>query len=86
MSRFCGILSTYMDRPVVDMTGLAGFYDFTLKFEGSQTGVEAKLTMRDWFTSSVFTDIQKQLGLQFAADRAPLDYVVVDHVEKPSEN
>jgi uncharacterized protein (TIGR03435 family) len=86
MPRFCGILSIYMDRPVIDMTGLGGSYDFTLKFESTQTGAEAKLALRDWFTSSLFTDIQKQLGLQLAADKAPIDYLVVDQVEKPSEN
>jgi len=86
LPRFCGILSTYMDRPVIDMTGLGGSYDFTLKFETTQTGGEAKLALRDWFTSSLFTDIQKQLGLQLAADKAPIDYLVVDRVEKASEN
>jgi uncharacterized protein (TIGR03435 family) len=86
MPRFCGILSIYMDRPVIDMTGLVESYDFTLKLESTQNGVEAKLTLRDWFMSSLFTDIQKQLGLQLAADKAPIDYLVVDHVEKPSEN
>jgi uncharacterized protein (TIGR03435 family) len=86
MPRFCGILSIYVDRPVIDMTGLGGSYDFTLKFESTQTGAEAKFALRDWFTSSLFTDIQKQLGLQLVADKAPVDYLVVDHVEKPSEN
>jgi uncharacterized protein (TIGR03435 family) len=86
MPRFCGILSIYMDRPVIDMSGLDGAYDFTLKFESTQTGAEAKFALRDWFTSSLFTDIQTQLGLQLASDKAPVDYLVVDHVEKPSEN
>ena len=42
----------------------------TQKLEGTETGAQAKLTLRDWFTSSLFTDIQKQLGLQLVADIA----------------
>jgi uncharacterized protein (TIGR03435 family) len=40
----------------------------------------------DWSTSSIFTDIEKQLGLKLEADRAPVDTLVIDHAEKPSEN
>jgi uncharacterized protein (TIGR03435 family) len=42
--------------------------------------------LNDWSSSSVFTDIQKQLGLKLESDKAPVDNLVVDHVEKPSEN
>ncbi|HEY6393677.1 MAG TPA: TIGR03435 family protein, partial [Bryobacteraceae bacterium] len=43
-------------------------------------------SMRNWASSSVFSDIQKQLGLKLEADKAPVDHLVIDHVEKPSEN
>lgn len=42
--------------------------------------------LNDWSLSSIFSDIQQQLGLRLEADRAPVDNLVVDHVEKPSEN
>jgi uncharacterized protein (TIGR03435 family) len=42
--------------------------------------------MNDWSTSSIFSDIQKQLGLKLEADKSPVDGLVVDHVEKPSAN
>jgi uncharacterized protein (TIGR03435 family) len=42
--------------------------------------------MSDWSSSSIFSDIQKQLGLQLISGKAPGDYLVIDHVEKPSEN
>jgi uncharacterized protein (TIGR03435 family) len=51
---------------------------------------EAKRTlaagMRNWSSSSIFSDIQKQLGLKLEADKGPVDHLVIDHVEKPSEN
>jgi uncharacterized protein (TIGR03435 family) len=69
---------------VVDLTGLKGSYDFTLK---SNLPTEAeKAALSEWFSSSIFTDIQRQLGLQLETDKAPVDYLVVDHVEQPSEN
>jgi len=42
--------------------------------------------MRNWSSSSIFSDIQKQLGLKLEADKAAVDHLVIDHVEKPSEN
>jgi uncharacterized protein (TIGR03435 family) len=42
--------------------------------------------MNDWSSSSIFSDIQTQLGLKLEADKAPVDSLVVDHVEKPSAN
>jgi bla regulator protein BlaR1 len=84
MARFASMLSVRMDRPVVDLTGLKGSYDFTLK-SNLPTETE-KTALSDWFSSSIFTDIQRQLGLQLETDKAPVDYLVVDHVEQPSEN
>ncbi len=84
MARFASMLSVRMDRPVVDLTSLKGSYDFTLK---SNLPAEAdKAALSEWFSSSIFTDIQRQLGLQLETDKAPIDYLVVDHVEQPSEN
>ena len=40
--------------------------------------------MNDWSASSIFSDIQTQLGLKLEAARLPVDGLVVDHVEKPS--
>jgi uncharacterized protein (TIGR03435 family) len=43
-------------------------------------------SMRDWTGTSIFSDIQKQLGLKLEADRAPVDNIVIDHAQRPSEN
>ena len=79
-----------MGRPVLDMTGLKGTYDFSLRLdilEGLTNGdSDNKPKVADWSTSSIFTDIEKQLGLKLEADRAPVDTLVIDHAEKPSEN
>jgi bla regulator protein BlaR1 len=84
MARFARMLSQYMDRPVLDSTGLTASFDFTLSLQGGQAG--GKATLVDWFSSSIFSDIERQLGLRLEADKGQVDYLVVDHVEQPSEN
>jgi bla regulator protein BlaR1 len=63
-------------RMVVDQTGLKGRYDFTMK---SATGVDAD-------GPSLFTAIEEQLGLKLVSTKAPLEVIVVDHVERPDAN
>ena len=88
--RFCAFLSGRMGRPVVDQTGLSGLYDFTLRLdtlEGLSTSdPDFKIKFSDWSSSSIFSDIQKQLGLQLVPGKEPVDYLVIDHVEPPTEN
>jgi uncharacterized protein (TIGR03435 family) len=88
--RFCAFLSGRMGRPVVDPTSLTGVYDFTLKLdtlEGISTAdPDFKAKVSDWSSSSIFSDIQKQLGLQLVSGKSSVDYLVIDHVERPSED
>jgi uncharacterized protein (TIGR03435 family) len=65
-------------RVVVDKTGLTGNYEFTLRYTSQLTpGADAL---------SVFTAIEEQLGLKLVPDRAPLRAMVVDHIERPTED
>lgn len=52
--------------------------------DAAKTAIAA--AVNDWASSSIFTDIQRELGLKLEADKAPVDNLVIDHVEKPSEN
>jgi uncharacterized protein (TIGR03435 family) len=87
---FAATLSGRMGRPVLDLTGLKGTYDFTLRLdilEGlSSDDPELKLKIMDWSSSSIFSDIEKQLGLKLESDKAPVDQLVIDQAERPSEN
>jgi len=60
-------------RPVVDQTSLKGAYDFTLKW-APDIGAD---------TPSFFTAIQEQLGLQLVPSKAPVEVIVIDHIEQP---
>jgi uncharacterized protein (TIGR03435 family) len=69
-----------VDRPVLDRTGLEGEYD--VKFEATPAWQRDS----DVGDLSVFTAVQEQLGLKLEPAKAPVEVLVVDHVEKPSAN
>ena len=71
-----------MPRPVVDQTGLAGLYDFALTWMHDFSGDDA---IAD--NTANFRDALKiQLGLELKPSHAPISFLIVDHVERPSEN
>jgi bla regulator protein blaR1 len=78
-----------LDRPVVDQTGLAGRYDFTLNWTPDETqfgGLGVKVpppTDSATAPPELFTAIQEQLGLKLDAAKAPVEVFVIDRVEKP---
>lgn len=79
-----------LDRIVVDKTGLTGRYDFTLKWtpDESQGAMfkGAESPPADVSGPSIFTAIEEQLGLRLESRKGPVEILVVDHAERPSEN
>lgn len=70
-------------RAVVDQTGLKGRYSLTLQW----TPEDAPATpQQDYSGPSFFTAVKEQLGLELKPTKGPLDTIVIDHVEMPSEN
>ena len=79
------------DRVLLDRTGLTGSYDFTLQWtpENSMLSGMQKPdnpTTSDSSGPSLFTAIEEQLGLKIESTKGPVDALVIDHVEHPSEN
>ena len=81
-----------LDRPVVDKTGIAGAFDFTLKWtpdesQFSRLGIFYRPPAEDSSLSPpLFEAIQEQLGLKLKPEKAPVNVLVIDHIERPSEN
>ena len=75
-------------RPVVDRTGLTGTYDFTLEFRPQlPPDVSAEgLSPETQDLPSIFDALKAQLGLELVPQKGPVEYYVIDRVDKPSEN
>jgi uncharacterized protein (TIGR03435 family) len=71
--------------PVIDKTDLDGRYDFHLEYlrDGGPPAADSDPAHA---APPIFTAIQQQLGLSLKPTRGPVDFIVIDRVEKPSEN
>jgi uncharacterized protein (TIGR03435 family) len=84
ISRLTFLLTRRMDRPVIDLTGLKGLYDFTLDLSG--LGFNGN-PPEDTSAPSIFTTVQENLGLRLEAQKAPIQVLIVDRAEKiPTAN
>lgn len=63
-------------RAVIDKTGLTGGFEFTITYDPEPTPGDDN--------RSLFTAVQEQLGLRLASERAPLETLVIDHIERPT--
>jgi uncharacterized protein (TIGR03435 family) len=81
-------LRSELGRPVIDATGLTGKFDFKLEWvpDESQPNSGGDAPPPDATGASIFAAIQEQLGLKLEAMKGPVEMLVIDHVEKPSEN
>ena len=75
-------LTIELRRVVVDRTGLKGFYNFTLRW-APDDGAPPE---GDVAAPSIFTAVQEQLGLKLEPVKAPVQVLVIDNLERPSEN
>jgi uncharacterized protein (TIGR03435 family) len=89
MAEFASMLQrAILDRPVVDETGLADRYDFDLEWtpDGSQfEGKMPEIKPDNSGKPDLFAAMQ-QLGLRLESGKGPVPVIVIDHVERPSEN
>jgi uncharacterized protein (TIGR03435 family) len=98
LATLANILSDQLRSIVLDQTGLNGKYDFALKWTPDKSSKAMSVGAVDGKTvtdkvpppessgSSIFTAIQEQLGLKLESTKAPVEVLVIDHIERPSEN
>jgi uncharacterized protein (TIGR03435 family) len=80
-------LTAQFGRPVNDKTGLTGKYDFVLRYYQIRESDRDNETNTDPnFPPSLETAVQDQLGLKLEAAKGPVTYLVIDHLEKPTDN
>lgn len=71
-------LSRLTNRTVLDKTGLKGDYDFNLEWAPDEA-TESDMP-------SLFTALRQQLGLRLDSQHGPVEFIVIDRIEKPSGN
>jgi uncharacterized protein (TIGR03435 family) len=83
------VLAREVGRIVVDKTGLEAKYDLTLKWSPDNRSAAMTDPSNENATPpgpSIFTAVQEQLGLKLESTKAPVQTLVIDHIEQPSEN
>jgi uncharacterized protein (TIGR03435 family) len=91
ISGLTSMLAQRLGRNVIDKTGLTGKYDFTMQWPreddpGPVFNNGQQENAAESAQASIFTIIQEQLGLKLESRKAPVEVLVVDHVEAPSAN
>jgi uncharacterized protein (TIGR03435 family) len=85
-------LSNAVGRTVIDKTDLKGVYNYELKWTPDENqgagfkGPGDAPPPADANGPSIFTALQEQLGLKLESQKGPIDFLVIDHAEKASEN
>ena len=95
---FAGLLRNFLDRPILDRTGITGTYHFHLEYapdefrngiysgDDSPDGAARGITPNPAGGLSIFGALQQQLGLKLEQAKGPHGLLVIDKVERPSEN
>jgi uncharacterized protein (TIGR03435 family) len=93
MPEFIRMLSTVLDRAVIDKTGFTGLFDVGLDFLPDETTAalpapppDSAAASPDSNNRSILVALQEQLGLKLSSAKGPVEVLVVDRVERPGEN
>jgi uncharacterized protein (TIGR03435 family) len=86
MSEAAAALVGVLGRNVVDKTGVSGRFDIHLQWTPDQAPDGADSVASDASAVSLFTALEEQLGLKVESSRGPVAVVVIDHVERPTDD
>jgi uncharacterized protein (TIGR03435 family) len=94
VSAFASFLVNQLGRPVTDKTGLSGLFDFKLQWTPGPEQIPGPFTPlgpsdappEDPSRPSLFSALQEQLGLRLESTKGPVEVVVVDSAQKPTDN
>jgi uncharacterized protein (TIGR03435 family) len=94
LAMFAGLLGMILDRPVIDKTGITDLFAIHLEFlpddftspRAAAVAPGAPVAVGGPDAPGIFQAIQEQLGLKLEPAKGPVDVLVIDHIERPSEN
>ena len=84
MKQLAQYLAPLLEREVVDQTGLEGMFDFDLDFRPDSSSASSDPALAN--APSIFTALQEQLGLKLESTRGMVEVLVIERVERPTEN
>ncbi len=84
MQEFADYMAGPVEAPIVDETGLPGKYDFTLDFTNYLPSDMPVMHVEA--TGVIMAALQGELGIKLEGRKSMVDVMVIDHVERPSEN
>ena len=76
------VLSREVDRMIINKTGLNGLFDIRLEWNRQATREHTD----EQNSPSIFTAVERQLGLKLEPGTGPVEVLVIDHAERPSQN
>jgi hypothetical protein len=85
------LIQLFLDYPIVDETGLYGFFEtnYVPKLDTEQLQQERPAGLAPgtlWLAPSTFREVEKEFGITLKKVTGPRDFIVIEHVERPSEN
>jgi uncharacterized protein (TIGR03435 family) len=91
MVDFAGELQAVLDRPVIDQTSISGRYDFALNwspddFQAARLSAFPTPQQLNGEVPDLFTAIQEQLGLRLESTKGTVEVLVIDRIQRPTEN
>jgi uncharacterized protein (TIGR03435 family) len=86
MSQFAEIISHDLKLPVEDRTGLAGAFTFNLRWNADAPTIDNPEDTRSFLTSEFSKAATQQLGLTLKVRRMPVEVLVIDGADKPTDN
>jgi uncharacterized protein (TIGR03435 family) len=78
-------LALFLKEPVLDQTGLTGYYDFDIRWSAADEA-QASTGLGAEGIGLLISTVRSQFGLMLAKTRGPVEYWVIDHIERPAEN
>jgi len=86
MEHLVDALSNILRRTVIDKTGFVGNFDVTLRWSPADSVTRTATTPPADSGPSIFTAIEEQLGLKLESAKGPVEVLVIDSVQRPTEN
>jgi uncharacterized protein (TIGR03435 family) len=86
MAALANVFSNWLERVVLDKTGLAGKYNVRLEWTPDETAPPGEPEIASRPGASLFSAVEQQLGLKLVAQKGPVEILVIESAEKPSGN